>query len=154
MKSLRDYRGSALPGFLSFSVLVQFFNKIVASKWAGPAMEVFEEIKKEGVEMVKRAIQAKCTTPSIAAFMQHAFWTGLQPVAESAKLAVRALLKDESLPSTQNHYYFENVQKLRHAPMTNAIKKLKTENGSVDQKSVLAILQRTSNMSNEEHEVQ
>ena len=122
MKSLRDYRGSALPGFLSFSVFVQFFNNTVASKWAGPAMEMLEDIKKDGVEMVERAIQAKCTTPSLAAFMQHAFWIGLQSVAKNAEQAVRALLKDESLPSTQNHYFFENVQKLRYAPMTNAIK--------------------------------
>jgi hypothetical protein len=65
--------------------------------------------------------------------MKKSFWAGSESLIQTTEKALRALFKDESAPSTQNHYFFETVQKLRHEPLISAITSLKADSkGGVD----------------------
>jgi len=81
----------------------------------------------------------------------------VQSCAAAAGKRLEKLLEPENLPSTENHYLFDTINKIRNKRMADKIKALPNQGGAgcVNKDTIIAMLQSNiGNDSNESQEVQ
>eukprot|EP00947_MAST-08B_sp_MAST-8B-sp1_P002762 g2762.t1 len=147
-------RGRELPGFMNFDVFTGLVGEYI-SCWRGFAGDFREKIL-NAMEAAAVFIVDKHVVhmPTLAGEMKKRIRSGLQAADKKADLRLEELLQGELLPSTENHYLWDTLNKIRNDRMVAKIDAL-GEDEKLPKAVVVAMLKSDiGNSSNESQEVQ
>jgi hypothetical protein len=154
-KKIDTFRGRELPGFLNFALFSKIMQEYV-QRWAGPAETFRAAVSASFVAAAGLLIKRETETHPA---LQSRLITDVTAFVESADtLATERLdqlIYTELLPSTENHYLWDTLNKIRDQRVTKKVEEMSTiKDGWVDKKAVLALLKSDlGNESNESAEV-
>ena len=147
-------RGRELPGFMNFDVFTGLVGEYI-SCWRGFAGD-FREKMLNAMEAAAVFIVDKHVVhmPTLAGEMKKRIHSGLQAADKKAGDRLEELLQGELLPSTENHYLWDTLNKIRNDRMVAKIDAL-GEDEKLPKAAVIAMLKSDiGNSSNESQEVQ
>lgn len=153
-------RGDELPIFPSYSVFVAQVQSHLL-KWKQPMYDLFDQYKSLTISVLNAIIESSTENVRLRNFFKTTIVANL--MGEELDASVRRALDEEfqaeQRPYTLNHYLYENLHKLRQAPL---LENFKASAGGSTQNvfslsTVLSILSthgmgNDSKMSNEDHE--
>eukprot|EP00808_Paulinella_micropora_P017561 g56944.t1 len=152
---VQTYRGSELPGFLSFPLFSRLFDEHIIQKWPEPTEAVLAKILDFGENAAREAVKEVSgkAYPNFLAKLDQTVVNAFKHIRDDLMGKLTMLLQHERAPSTKNHYFFENVQKLRWEPFRAKITSLSRKD-VVDKEAILNLLNQYSTKSNEVQEVE
>jgi len=165
-KKIASRRGRELPGFMNFKVFTSLVTDYVRL-WKEPT-----DVYRESVKELMSTIVLSLTTKHSNTFSQLERWVNviLQDFFtrnhEQLVLRLDKLLEQECSPSTENHYLWDTINKIRNERTRKKIEEMAdaqvyssprlSQCGYVKKTEVIALLQSTmdGNASNESQELQ
>ena len=147
-------RGRELPGFMSFDVFFSLMGGYV-DRWKGPTADFQGKVKQAMNDAVEFTVRTFANhVPSLADELHKQLKGHLESCKAEADDRLAKLLDAEKMPSTENHYLWDTINKTRNKRLENKINDMGT-GSSVSKASVIAILRSDiGNDSNESQEVQ
>ena len=147
-------RGRELPGFMSFDVFCSLMGGYV-DRWKGPTADFQGKVKQAMNDAVEFTVRTFANhVPSLADELHKQLKGHLESCKAEADDRLAKLLDAEKMPSTENHYLWDTINKTRNKRLENKINDMGT-GSSVSKASVIAILRSDiGNDSNESQEVQ
>jgi hypothetical protein len=158
-------RGRELPGFMNFGLFCAIMGDYV-DLWKRPSEVLLAAVKKAMTDAVEHAVGRYDSTrnlPLLAKKLKAELAAYIDLCAVEAERRLDALLEQEKMPSTQNHYLWDTINKIRNQRMEDKINALPNFAVSPNQlgeppqwkTSVIAALKSDiGNDSNESQEVQ
>jgi hypothetical protein len=144
-------RGRELPGFMSFDV----FSALIAEYmqlWEEPTA-AFQTTVATALETAAVSTVLKHTSqlPELTDALTQLVTSQISTMTtEATQQLDKLLLPEMTMPSTENHYLFDTLNKIRNDRVAKKIKELADDSGNVKADQVLAMLQSTiGNDSNE-----
>eukprot|EP01043_Picozoa_sp_COSAG02_P044779 COSAG02_NODE_4031_length_5883_cov_4.307746_4_plen_398_part_00 len=144
-------RGRELPGFMSFDV----FSALIAEYmqlWEEPTA-AFQTTVATALETAAVSTVLKHTSqlPGLTDALTQLVTSQISTMTtEATQQLGKLLLPEMTMPSTENHYLFDTLNKIRNDRVAKKIKELADDSGNVKADQVLAMLQSTiGNDSNE-----
>jgi len=150
-------RGREMPGFLNFEVFAAQVQQYVA-KWIPCSKAFSDKVFDVVVAASERAIESLVTTaPHLAAAMTHKVRSEWGRAKQDLEERLRELIADESTPATQNHYFYDMLNKIRNERTRARVMKLPAAGGDkalVSREAVLQMLtSAVGGRSNKEQEL-
>ena len=149
------HRGRELPRFLNYSVFSKVFQEKV-EVWRAPTEWLCKSV----------LLDMACTLANVwGAKRFHQFNTTLKMSFKDAMASmtkylndeVQSVFQEESIPSTQNHYFMDTVNKIRAKRLTEKFEAVFEEHETYSGKAIREYLHQYSlavNQSNENQEIQ
>ena len=154
---IKEGRGRELPGFMNFDVFTAQMRQYV-QLWEQPTRDFQCDVQQLLDDAASYIVQAHTSKlPRLADKLGLQLHDHVQSCAAAAKARLETLLEPENLPSTENHYLFDTINKIRNQRMEDKIKALPDQEtaGHVHKDTVIAMLRSNiGNDSNESQEVQ
>jgi hypothetical protein len=144
-------RGRELPGFMSFDVfsaLIAEYMQLWEEPTAAFQTTVADALKNAAVSTVlKHTSQLPELTDALTRLVKAEVST---MATEATGQLGKLLLPEMTMPSTENHYLFDTLNKIRNDRVAKKIKELADSSDNIKADQVLAMLQSTiGNDSNE-----
>ncbi|GMI50605.1 hypothetical protein ScalyP_jg4265 [Parmales sp. scaly parma] len=151
---MENFRGRELPGFLNFTLFAKIMGEYV-SLWTAPAEKFRASVSKAllqaGKTFIENEERAK-NFPSLTSRLVDEVEAFVAEADDTARSDLDSLIHRELLPSTENHYLFDTINKIRNERITNKVNKL---SDPVTKSAIIAMLKSDiGNESNESAEVQ
>ena len=151
---MENFRGRELPGFLNFTLFAKIMGEYV-SLWTAPAEKFRASVSKAllqaGKTFIENEERAK-NFPSLTSRLVDEVEAFVAEADDTARSDLDSLIHRELLPSTENHYLFDTINKIRNERITNKVNKL---SDPVTRSAIIAMLKSDiGNESNESAEVQ
>lgn len=150
-------RGRELPGFLNFEVFKTIFSSLT-KKWKPTSMSFTEKVKdyglKEGAALCHKHTSSFQHLENVICSLMNKHYAQLY---ENYEARIDVLMAHEHIPVTMNHYFYDNLNKIRNDRNIKKIDALQSdyEPGYLSIETVKALLKSDiGNDSNESQEVQ
>jgi hypothetical protein len=154
---IEAFRGRELPGFLNFSLFTRLMGEYV-NLWAEPVEKFRASVSKALLFASEKFIKEDAMTKNFTRLScrlveEIQAFVGEQDVDAIEKL--KQLRYMELLPSTENHYLWDTINKIRNDRSASKIMSMTSDHeGFVSKDSVIAMLKSDlGNQSNESAEV-
>jgi hypothetical protein len=158
-ENIEAHRGRELPGFLNFSLFTRLMGEYV-SLWADPIEKFRATVSKSLLTACVKFIESDARTKNFPILSDRLIEEAKAFVEEQDAFAIenlRLLMYNELLPSTENHYLMDTINKIRNERYTKKIKDLSSptdHEGFITKDAVIALLKSDlGNDSNESQEV-
>ena len=160
---LKRQRGRVMTGFLNWSVF-KAYTKEQVEEWETPLQTATDTLVSNAAAALAQFVDAHPEVsryPEIAPKFKRALAEAHQRVEARVRDELAELLKKESVPSTENHYLYDTLNKIRGQRLLDDLKSVFEPEGTnmYTDKQVMAQLERAvaacvGNRSNEEQEAQ
>jgi GTP-binding protein EngB required for normal cell division len=155
---IEEGRGRELPGFMNFQVFTTQIGEYV-QLWEEPTEEFLCEVEEVLKKAADSAVQQHTgNLPRLSDMLSQQLHDHIRSCTKNAEKQLNALLEQEKLPSTENHYLYDTINKIRNKRMEDKIKAMPEpsgHDGHLQKDTVIAMLQSNiGNASNESQEVQ
>jgi hypothetical protein len=151
-------RGRELPGFMNFGVFTELVCEYV-ERWTEPANKFRESMLKAATDAAILFIETSAAhAPRLAARLKALAVHELDTANSEAEARLDKLIQGERAPSTENHYLWDTINKIRNERITTQINSMPSDyghDGFVGKEAVIAMLKSSiGNDSNESQELQ
>lgn len=158
LKRIEAGRGRELPGFMNFDVFSTLMGEYV-DLWEKPAVEFQQAVKQALTDAAVCTVNLYTSKlPSLAEKLKHELRDHIALCAAEATSRLDTLLGQEKLPSTENHYLWDTINKVRNQRLEDKIKGMESpaaHPGHLSKDAVIAMLRSDlGNDSNESQEVE
>ena len=155
---IEESRGRELPGFMNFGVFTELVREYV-QRWVEPAKVFRESVLAAFHEAAASFIEKDAAyAPRLAAHLKVLATQELDKANADAVFRLDKLLKGELIPSTENHYLWDTINKIRNQRVIEKINSLCSPDGHdglVEKAAIIAMLQSSiGDDSNESQEIQ
>ena len=160
---LKRQRGRVMTGFLNWPVFKAYMEEQV-KEWDTPLKTATDTLVSNAAAALVQFVDAHPEVsryPEIAPKFKRALAEAHQRVEARVRKELKELLKKESVPSTENHYLYDTLNKIRGQRLLDDLKSVFEPDGTntYTDKQVITQLERAvaacvGNRSNEEQEAQ
>ena len=160
---LKRQRGRVMTGFLNWPVF-KAYTKEQVDEWQTPLQTATDTLVSNAAAALAQFVDAHPDVsryPEIAPKFKRALAEAHQRVEARVRDELKELLKKESVPSTENHYLYDTLNKIRGQRLLDDLKSVFEPEGTntYTDKQVVTQLERAvaacvGNRSNEEQEAQ
>lgn len=160
---LKRQRGRVMTGFLNWPVF-KAYTKEQVEEWQTPLQTATDTLVSQASAALAQFVDAHPEVsryPEIAPKFKRALAEAHQRVEVRVRDELKELLKKESVPSTENHYLYDTLNKIRGQRLLDDLKSVFEPEGTntYTDKQVMTQLERAvatcvGNRSNEEQEAQ
>jgi len=137
---IKKSRGEELAGILPWNVLRTLIWEEI-SCWINPSKKLISEVFKHLHEISTKAVEYVTKHQRLLLFLKEKIIELNDSTQKSIEEEMNKIFEKEKNPATENHYFFDEIQKLRSNELQLQLKKLiPDKNGSVSMDAVSGIV--------------
>jgi hypothetical protein len=150
---IKSARGRELPGFLSFDVFCTVLQEYV-EEWRGATDELIEAVARDTRAGLSNAVRSGSARPA-AEELERALLTVLDRVMVTINNDVQAAFhREAALPSTQNHYLGDRLQKSSAERIIKRLKLMRADgDGKVGLNDAISVVESALSIGKTSNEI-